>query len=82
MVEEYGSGSGIFPDPGDLKRPDPDPQHWFNAKNSSGLLQGLRGGEGGHTTALKSPLGYYEQTWIQVKKDGLAAISKNKSAPK
>ena len=30
---DKGSGSGIFsdrdPDPGDPKRPDPDPQHWF-----------------------------------------------------
>ena len=25
---DKGSGSGIFPDPGDPKRPDPDPQHW------------------------------------------------------
>ena len=24
-----GSGSGFFPDPGDPKRPDPDPQHWY-----------------------------------------------------
>ena len=26
-----GSGSSIFPDPDDPKRPDPDPHHWCKA---------------------------------------------------
>ena len=31
LFVDKGSGSGIFPDPGDPKRPGPDPvpQHWF-----------------------------------------------------
>ena len=36
--QESGSGSGIFPDPdldpGEPKRPDPDPRHWFEVHNS------------------------------------------------
>ena len=38
---DKGSGSGIFPDsdPGDPKRPDPDPQHCFKSRN--GVSQGL-----------------------------------------
>ena len=34
---DKGCGSGIFPDPdpGDSKRQDPDPQHWFKGFQGS-----------------------------------------------
>ena len=66
---DKGSGSGIFPDPdpGDSKRPDPttsnsvsDDQYIYPV-----MLQGV-------DLATSWKYVNYEQTWIQMKKDGLS----------
>ena len=43
LFVDKGSGSGIFPDldPGDSKRPDSDPQHWWAVFKTSIKTVGL-----------------------------------------